>query len=139
MDQLIKTMDFIFNGKLKLLSRFSATGVINTIIDFAVFTLCQSVFGLHYTISQVIGYSFGVVNSFIFNKKWTFEYKSSGKKVIREVSQFVIVNLISLISTLVFMKFLINDFNLNVYLSKIIVTLIAQVINFLLYKIWVFN
>ncbi|RMC91744.1 GtrA family protein [Clostridium autoethanogenum] len=139
MDQLIKTIDFIFNGKLKLLSRFSATGVINTIIDFAVFTLCQSVFGLHYTISQVIGYSFGVVNSFIFNKKWTFEYKSSGKKVIREVSQFVIVNLISLISTLVFMKFLINDFNLNVYLSKIIVTLIAQVINFLLYKIWVFN
>ncbi|OBR89805.1 MULTISPECIES: GtrA family protein [Clostridium] len=139
MDQLIKTMDSIFNGKLKLLSRFSATGVINTIIDFAVFTLCQSVFGLHYTISQVIGYSFGVVNSFIFNKKWTFEYKSSGKKVIRELSQFAIVNLISLIATLVFMKFLINDFNLNVYLSKIVVTLIAQVINFLLYKIWVFN
>ncbi|WP_123053665.1 GtrA family protein [Clostridium sp. JN-1] len=139
MDQLIKTMDSIFNGKFKVLSRFSTTGVLNTLIDFIVFMLCQSILGINYAISQVMGYSFGIINSFIFNKKWTFERGSSDKKIIHELAQFIIVNLISLIVTLFLIKYLVGSFNLNVYLSKIIVTLIAQVINFGSYKLWIFN
>ena len=53
----------IFNGKLKCLSRFSATGVINTLVDFCVFTICESLFGIYYTLSQVLGYSFGIINT----------------------------------------------------------------------------
>ncbi|AYD40466.1 GtrA family protein [Clostridium fermenticellae] len=139
MEQLIKSIDYIFNGKLKLLTRFSTTGVINTLIDFLVFTICNSVFNIYYTISQVIGYSFGVINSFIFNKKWTFEKNSSNKRISHELTQFIAVNLISLIITLFLIKYLVSYFNLNVYVAKIIVTLIAQVINFILYKFWVFN
>jgi putative flippase GtrA len=132
-------MDFIFNGRLKLLSRFSATGILNTLIDFIVFTICQSIIGLYYTISQIIGYSFGIANSFIFNKKWTFEAGNSRKKLYYELFQFTVVNIISLSVTLVFMKILISNFNSNIYLAKIIVTLMAQAVNFILYKIWVFN
>ncbi|HBC97323.1 MAG TPA: GtrA family protein [Clostridium sp.] len=139
MSQLIKTVDFIFNGKLKLLSRFSATGVLNTIIDFLVFTLCQSIIGLYYTVSQVVGYSCGVANSFIFNKKWTFQYDNPDKNIVHEILQFVVVNIVSLIITVIFMKFLVDRFALNVYISKVIVTFAAQMINFLSYKIWVFN
>ncbi|MHC6178709.1 GtrA family protein [Clostridium sp. JNZ X4-2] len=139
MSQLIKSMNFIFNGRLKLLSRFSATGVLNTVIDFAVFTLCQSAIGLHYTTSQIIGYSCGVANSFVFNKKWTFEYKNSDKKYVYELIQFILVNVVSLFITVLLMKFLVNNFNFNIYVSKIVVTLAAQAINFLLYKLWVFN
>ncbi|WP_338433133.1 GtrA family protein [Clostridium tyrobutyricum] len=139
MNSLAKTINHIFNDKLKLLSRFSITGVLNTLIDFIVFSLCQSVFGFHYTISQVSGYSFGVANSFIFNKKWTFESNKPKKKLYHELIQFIIVNIVSLLITIFFMKLLINTFTMNVYISKIIVTLIAQVINFLSYKLWVFN
>lgn len=139
MSQLIKTVDFIFNGKLKLLSRFSATGVLNTIIDFLVFTLCQSIIGLYYTVSQVVGYSCGVANSFIFNKKWTFQYDNPDKNIVHEILQFVVVNIVSLIITVIFMKLLVDRFDLNVYISKVIVTFAAQMINFLSYKIWVFN
>ncbi|KAA8679353.1 GtrA family protein [Clostridium sp. MT-14] len=139
MNQLIKTMDSIFNGRLKLLSRFSTTGVLNTIIDFLVFTLCQSVVGLYYTVSQIIGYSCGVINSFVFNKKWTFQYDNPDKNIVREVIQFVLVNVLSLFVTVVLMKFLIDSFNFNVYVSKVVITLAAQVINFVSYKLWVFN
>lgn len=139
MSQLIKTMNFIFNGRLKLLSRFSTTGILNTVIDFAVFTLCQGAIGLHYTTSQIIGYSCGVANSFVFNKKWTFEYKNSDKNAGYELIQFILVNVVSLFITVVLMKFLVNNFDFNIYVSKIVVTLAAQVINFLLYKLWVFN
>ncbi|MFL0194758.1 GtrA family protein [Clostridium sp. WILCCON 0269] len=139
MSQLTKAADSIFNGRLKALSRFSVTGVLNTLIDFCVFTICESLFGIHYTISQVLGYSFGVINSFIFNRKWTFEGKASDKEVHHELIQFVAVNICSLIVTVLCIKFLVNDFSINVYISKVIVTFIAQIINFLLYKLWVFS
>ncbi|NMM62916.1 GtrA family protein [Clostridium sp. P21] len=129
----------IFDGKFKSLSRFSLVGISNTLIDFIVFTIFQSLVGVSYTLSQVLGYSFGVINSFIFNKKWTFQGGKSNKKVYHELFQFIIVNVLSLSITLICMKLLVKDFNLNVYLAKIIVTFIAQVTNFIAYKLWVFN
>ncbi|WP_446897912.1 GtrA family protein [Clostridium sp. LBM24168] len=139
MTPLIKTIDYIFNGKFKLLSRFSTTGILNTLIDFIIFTICSSVLGIYYTISQIIGYSSGIINSFIFNKKWTFEAEGSKKMLKYELIQFIIVNIVSLSITVIFIRILINNFNSNVYLAKIIVTLMAQAVNFVLYKIWVFN
>ena len=143
MIQLTKTkypiFNRIFNGKLKYISRFSATGILNTLVDFCVFTICESLFGIYYTLSQIIGYSFGIINSFIFNKKWTFGSKISNKKVYYELIQFIVVNICSLTITVVCMRFLVNNFSINIYISKVIVTLIAQVVNFLLYKLWVFN
>ena len=139
MKMLTKVMNYTFNGKLKALSRFSIIGILNTLVDFVVFTIFQSLFGINYLVSQIAGYSFGVVNSFIFNKNWTFENRSANKKTAREFLQFIIINLISLTITIIFMGFLISKFKFNVYVAKIIVTFIAQMTNFLSYKLWVFN
>ncbi|AKA70759.1 GtrA family protein [Clostridium scatologenes] len=131
--------NYVFDGKFKCLSRFSLVGISNTIIDFIIFTIFQGLIGVNYTISQVLGYSFGVVNSFIFNKKWTFQGGKSNKKIYNELFQFIIVNIISLAITVIFMKLLVKDFRLNVYLAKILVTFIAQITNFIAYKLWIFN
>ena len=131
--------NYFFNGKLKHLSRFSMVGVANTLVDFAMFTMVHSIFAVNYTGSQALGYSFGVVNSFIFNRKWTFEDRRASKKTFNELLQFISVNLLSLIITMVAINLLVKSLNLNVYVSKIIVTIIAQITNFLAYKLWVFN
>lgn len=134
-----KVINNILYGKLKHISRFSLVGVSNTIIDFLMFTILHGVFGVNYIVSQVLGYSFGVINSFLFNKKWTFNDNNSSKRTVYELIQFVIVNLISLVVTVIAMKFLVKNFNINVYISKIIVTFIAQIVNFICYKFWVFK
>lgn len=134
-----KVINNILYGKLKHISRFSLVGVSNTIIDFLMFTILHGVFGVNYIVSQVSGYSFGVINSFLFNKKWTFNDNNSSKRTVYELIQFVIVNLISLVVTVIAMKFLVKNFNINVYISKIIVTFIAQIVNFICYKFWVFK
>lgn len=139
MNSLSKVINYTFNGKFKTLSRFSIIGILNTLMDFAVFIIFQSLFGINYLVSQIAGFSFGVVNSFIFNKNWTFQNKNVNKKIIHEFLQFITINLISLIITIIFMRILINKFELNVYVAKIIVTFIAQITNFLSYKLWVFN
>lgn len=139
MNQFSKVFNNIIFGKLKYVSRFSVVGIINTAIDFLMFTLSQSFFGLGYSISQIIGYSFGVLNSFVLNKKWTFHDKSANKKTFHELVQFVIVNLVSLSITIIAMKALITNFHTGVYVSKILVTILAQVTNYLGYKLWVFS
>ena len=135
---MVKLIDNILKGKLKQLSRFATVGVANTIIDFLVFTVCSSVFGINYIISQALGYSFGIANSFTFNQKWTFQSRNTRKKIFHELLQFIIINLSTLIITLIILNILVKDFNVNVYAAKVITTLIAQVINFFAYKLWIF-
>lgn len=139
MNQFNKAFNYIIFGRLKHIFRFSIVGVINTAIDFLMFTLSQLVLGLGYSVSQIIGYSFGVLNSFILNKKWTFDDKGANKKTIHELAQFVIVNLVSLSITIIAMKVLIANLHIGVYVSKIMVTVLAQITNFLGYKLWVFS
>lgn len=136
---LNKPINYIFNGKLKHISRFSVVGVTNTMIDFIMFTVFKGFIGANYTLSQVIGYSCGVINSFIFNKKWTFSDNDNKRKMYKEVVRFIIVNLLSLAVTLVSMNILVKSLSVNVYISKVIVTFLAQIINFLAYKLLVFN
>lgn len=132
-------INHILNGKLKHISRFSLVGVANTLIDFLIFTLFHGLIGLNFIGSQILGYSFGVANSFVLNKKWTFSTTNSNKKTGHELFQFIVVNLISLIVTLITMNFLVKSLSINVYVSKIIVTFVAQITNFLAYKLWVFH
>jgi putative flippase GtrA len=136
---LEEVRNLILYGRLKGITRFSLVGIANTLIDFLVFTLLHGFIGLNYIASQTMGYSFGIANSFVLNKKWTFSRINSNKKTSHELFQFIIVNLISLAITLMAMNFLVKSLNMNVYISKIIVTLIAQITNFLAYKLWVFN
>ncbi|WP_375372923.1 GtrA family protein [Clostridium sp. CF012] len=132
-------MNYILYGKLKHLTRFSLVGVANTLIDFLIFTLFNGFIVLNYIASQILGYSFGVANSFVLNKKWTFSKNNSNKKTGNELFQFIVVNLFSLLITLVTINFLVKSLDMNVYVSKIMVTFIAQITNFLCYKLWVFN
>ena len=139
----MKTSDNITNyflyGKFKHITRFSLVGIANTLIDFLMFTLFHGFIGLNYIVSQILGYSFGIANSFVLNKKWTFAGTNSNKKTGHELFQFIAVNLITLLVTLVTMNSLVQHLNINVYISKVIVTFIAQITNFLAYKLWIFN
>lgn len=125
-------------NKYKSVLKFGIVGVFNTIVDFSIFSLLNYL-GIHYTISQVVGYSCGTLNSFILNKLWTFKSAVRKKKNSEEIIQFIIVNIFSLLITEVGLKLLINNFSLNVYIAKICVIILAQAVNYFSYKLWVFN
>lgn len=59
--------------------KFNAVGLLNTLIDFVIFTLLNSL-GMVYALAQVISYSAGTANSFILNKKVTFRDRNRGIK-----------------------------------------------------------
>lgn len=123
---------------MKYFIRFAIVGIINTGVDFLVFTLLNETFTLDYTVCQVAGYSSGVVSSFVLNKLWTFGDQKAGKKLALQFSQFVFVNILSLLGSLAVIRLFAGVFGLNIYIAKIFATLMAQVLNFAGYRFWVF-
>lgn len=118
--------------------RFVVVGGMNTAVDFTVFSVLKSIFDVSYSLCQVAGYSMGMLNSFIFNKIWTFDNKYSKLSAHQQVFQFLFVNIAALAITLLCLRLLIVKFTVHVYWAKIIVTGISFSINYLSYKYWVF-
>ncbi|MBQ3731257.1 MAG: GtrA family protein [Muribaculaceae bacterium] len=75
------------------LLKYCVIGVLNTLITLVVFYLLNTRLGLSYGISNVVGYIFGVINSFLWNRNWVFKTKNDFK---RELALFVIGFLICL-------------------------------------------
>lgn len=129
---------FINNGKLKHITRFGCVGCLNTMLDFTVFCLLNSLFGINYVISQIVSYSSGTLNSYILNKFWTFDDTRTSKKTTKEIVQFIVVNSASLSVSLIGLSVLMNS-SINSFFAKIISMALAQVVNFLGYRFWVFG
>ena len=118
----------ISNKKYENLFKFGLVGILNTGVDFLVFTVLNLV-GVNYGLAQVVGYSSGTLNSYVFNKFWTFKNIGNNKKTHQEITQFIVVNLFSLALTEIGLMLLINKANLNIYIAKIVVILLAQCVN----------
>ncbi|MCK5057005.1 MAG: GtrA family protein [Candidatus Aminicenantes bacterium] len=134
----MKWVDKIKTYKVHILQfvKFNIVGIMNTAVDFAIFALL-TVLGLHHMIAQVISYSCGIVNSYLWNKFWTFKQKREFSSA--EALKFLIVNIISLGVSLVFLYIFRDRAGLSVLVSKLIATLFSLVVNFIGNKFWVFK
>lgn len=122
---------------LKQFITFSIIGVINTLIHYCVFITLINTTELHYLISSSIGYCFGLINSYILNKKITF--KSTNNNVFSEFLKFVAVNVIALSVNLLILKSFVELFNLSPEFSQVFGILGSLTANFFGNKIWTFK
>ena len=73
--------------------KFAIVGVLNTLVDFAVFQTLNLTLGWVYA-AQVLGYTFGVINSYLWNSNWTFREQRT--RSAKEMILFLLVNVASL-------------------------------------------
>ena len=119
--------------------KFGLVGVLNTLIDYAVYSLLLLIPFIreHYVIAQVAGYSAGLANSLYFNKRWTFAQKERVSRA--QLLTFLAVNLAALgVSTAVLVMTQ-EWLGWNPYAGKIVATLFSMTVNFLGNKVMVFK
>ncbi len=75
------------------IAKFAIVGVLNTVVDFAVFQTLNLTLGWVYA-AQILGYTAGVINSYLWNSNWTFREQRT--RSFREIALFLLVNLASL-------------------------------------------
>ncbi len=63
--------------------KYAVVGVINTLVTLVVIFLCKNLFDLNPLVANAIGYVAGLINSFIWNKRWVF--RSSGRYMAEAV------------------------------------------------------
>ena len=82
-------------GKKRFLQllKFILIGASNTIIDLIVTFALNAIFGIYY-LAKVIGYACGILNSYIWNSRWTF--REERRRDAREIVSFIAVNLVTL-------------------------------------------
>lgn len=117
--------------------KFAIVGVISTLIDWGAFYLFNHFLGVFYLIAKILSFILAVINSYLWNRSWTF--RSQNKDKIEEFGKFIVVSLVGLgINTLIF-YLAAGRLHLTYILSLIIATAITLVWNFLANKSWVFK
>jgi putative flippase GtrA len=116
---------------LTQLIKFALVGVMNTLISLGIIYLLMNLFHMDYRVSNVIGYLAGLINSFIWNRNWTF--KSQGHPV-KEITLFILVFGISYGLQFLFLNFLVQIIELNPNLAQPTAMIVYTLINFILNK-----
>ena len=152
----------VSSSNLKQFSKFIVVGFSNFIVSFVVFyyfynywklsgifysllgqagrnleniVLQAGAASLDATLANIVGYSAGIINSFTWNKLWTFETK---KKTARQFGRFLALNLFCLLLSSAFL-FVFTDYLGWAYLPVWFVTMgIITLVNFAVSKYWVF-
>lgn len=119
--------------------KFGLVGVINTLVDYGVYTLLLFVpfFKENYVLAQVLGYSAGLINSLVLNKRWTFSQREPMTK--GQLASFLLVNLVALAVSTGILILTQENLQLNRYAGKIIATVGSMAVNFLGNKLLVFR
>ena len=106
-----------FKSHYKNFRKFSAVGLINTVVDFFVFYVLYESLGLYFFIAHVCAFLVAVLNSFILNALWTFKALKRDK-ILKQVISFIAVALAGLIisSVVIYMA----EPYMYVYFAKIL-------------------
>ncbi|CUA80697.1 GtrA family protein [Anoxybacillus suryakundensis] len=113
--------------------RFIVVGVSNTLVDFFVFFSLVTL-GMPYMWAQIFGYSVGVMNSYIWNRSWTFRAKGA---IMEPFFRFLVVNVCSLMVTIAILH--VCKEGLPIFWGKMIATMSGIAINWFGIRMWVFS
>jgi putative flippase GtrA len=116
--------------------KFAVVGVLNSAIHYLIFLFLYSVLGTQYLLASIIGYVAGMVNSYVLNRRWTF--KSRNRRLMTELSRFVVVNLVSLGANLGLLYLLVSNGLMAPTWAQIVAIVGSTLVNFVLNKFWTF-
>ena len=123
-------------SRYKRVILFGLVGCVNTLVDFAFFTLFLELLRQPLQLCQTVGYCSGVICSFLLNRNITFRDGERG--LWMQLALFLLVNLVTLAISVGSLSLLVG-LGLWEYIAKLLVTGIVMVCNYFGYKIIAFR
>lgn len=117
-------------------ARFCLVGVGNTVLSLATIFLLMYV-GVNYKLANLIGYIVGLINSYIWNRRWVFNSKS--REILKEALLFLSVFFVCYGLQYLFINILIASLSLNKYLAQFLGMAVYTTFNFALNKFITFK
>lgn len=127
---LIKQEEFI------QLVKYGLIGVLGLIVDFGIFTLLTVVFHWNAELANFVSSTCGLINNFFWNSYTNFKVHDHMLK--RFIEYYLIGQITTLFTTLCLFIF-VTQLHQNQIIVKVIATLIATLIQFVVNKIFTFK
>jgi putative flippase GtrA len=106
--------------EFRYIFRFVVVGVLNTAVGLGTIYAAKYFFSFKDVPANGLGYLVGLINSFLWNRNWTFSHSGS---TVRTMARFVLVFAVAYLGNLVVMLTLISRFHLNTYLANALATI----------------
>lgn len=117
--------------------KFGLIGVLNSVLHYLVFLFLFRIIGMEMVVSSALGYMAGVINSFLMNRRWTFNHTGFGAG--SEFAKFVIVNIVSLGANIFTLELFVSYVGIIPEIAQVIAICCTLVINFSGNKWWTFR
>jgi putative flippase GtrA len=121
---------------MKQFYRFLTVGVFNTLLGYCIIFACMYLVNMSPEISNLFGYSVGLVASYILNRNYTF---NSNQRQKTEIIRFLVVFIIAYGSNFAILVILIHKFGIHEGASQILAGIIYVTVSFFMNKYYVFK
>ena len=115
--------------------KFGVVGVIAFVIDYGLLALLTEVFGVNYLVSATISFTVSVIFNYLASMRYVFTHKEDMSRR-REFVIFVVLSVIGLSINNLCMWAGVELFGIHYLITKIVVTAIVMIWNFVTRKIF---
>lgn len=116
-----------FNKTFLQLYKYGLVGVFNTLLTLAIIWILTQCLNSTEYVANIIGYVAGIVNSFIWNRNWTFNSKS---KVSKAFFLFIIIFVFSYLIQLGVLYLLLKNTAIDAFICQFLSMCVYTAINF---------
>ncbi|MEG0841924.1 MAG: GtrA family protein [Erysipelotrichaceae bacterium] len=117
--------------------RYILLGILTTLVNFIIYDIAITQFHLHWSIANTIAWLVAVLFAFITNK--TIVFKHYGGNILKEIISFYSLRFVSLLIESLLLFIAIQMILMNQNLSKIIVSIVTVILNYVLCKGFIFK
>lgn len=117
--------------------KFGLVGVSSFVIDAGVYFIATRFLGIYYILAKGISFIISVINSYIWNRRWTF--RSENKEKAQEFVKFLTVAGIGFGLNVSIMFLAVSRLRWPDYYGLVLATAIVTIWNFTINKLWVFK
>ncbi len=127
-------------SKYKSLITYGIFGVLTTLINIGIYTLCYQQIGIGNVVSNIIAWVVAVLFAFVTNKIWVFESKSLEPAVlVAEAVSFFGCRLATGVLDIVIMYVTVDMLALNSTIMKCISNVVVIIVNYVASKFVIFK
>jgi len=130
-------MNLIHRRGVRQFVKFGIVGVTSTIIDWGIYLGLTRIFGLFYLMAKILSFSVAVLNSYIWNRRWTF--RSNDPRKLKQFIKFLTISIVGLVLNSTIMFLAVDHLKLHDIWGLVLATAIVTIWNFLANKLYTFR
>ena len=130
-------MNIIHRRGVRQFIKFGLVGASSTIIDWGIYLVLTRFLGIYYIMAKILSFSIAVINSYIWNRRWTF--RSNNPQKLREFIKFLIIAFVGVVLNSMIMYIVVDFVHLSDLYGLVFASGIVMFWNFLANKYYTFK